>query len=108
MITYDPNKTWHPQTVRLTLAQWRYKKEIEITVGGNCFGFTVMESAVSSAFDHLDIRTAFGREIAFVELVDDEGDTLLCHDDEGKEEDWFRSMIVAVEIIGQADTADID
>ncbi len=100
---YDPNINWSTHTVKVTLMQWEYTAAIEVKVNGNCEGFTIMESAVSMAFESLPFNEGFEdeSEISYITLVDPEGNELLCEDDEQCCESWFNKMVVSVEIISR-------
>lgn len=101
VMNYDPNFTlsgkFADQKIKLTFGQWDYRAELIAEVGGNCTGLTVIESAVSDAYDRLPTMHSY--EMKFIELKNSEGDVLQCEDvcDEG--EDWLGKMLVAAEII---------
>lgn len=98
---YDPNIRWAKQTVKITLMQWGYKAELTATVGGNCQGFDIFESAISNAYDGLPFTENRHGRFARLEMLDAEGNSLECEDDEEKFEEWLKDMIIAMEIIDQ-------
>jgi hypothetical protein len=101
-MNYDPNLTnsgrMAKQTVRLTFAQWEYRKTIETEVGGNCTGLTVIECAVDNVYDSLPRNR---HDCAYLEMgaVDGSGDTLICEDDEDSGDEWLKDMLVCAEIV---------
>lgn len=103
---YDPNLTnsgrMAMQTVRLTFGIWEYRKEVEVTVGGNCTGLTVIDSAVESAYNKLDRRGIFGCNDTYAVIyLDSEDGTeqMECADDEDECEDWLKDMLIKAEIV---------
>lgn len=98
-MNYDPNMTLSgrmaKQTVRLTFQQWEYKVEMVEHVGGNCTGMTVIDCAIGNAYASL----SNDRGVPYIILTDAGGNTLQCHDDEDKGEDWLKDMLVKAEII---------
>lgn len=98
MMNYDPNMTnsgrMAKQTVKLTFQLWEYKTEIEEVVGGNCTGLTVIEAAITNAYD----RLAPDRGVPIIMLTNSNGDQLECGDEEDKGEDWLGDMLVKAEI----------
>ena len=72
MKNYDPNNGFGTHLVELTFQQWEYKLTVEVPVGGNCKGMSIMEYAVDRFDD---------------QLYDDQGDCpiLILKDDEGNE-----------------------
>jgi hypothetical protein len=96
---YDPNIHWAKQRVRVTLGQWDYRTVIETTVGGNCKGFEIFDSAVCNAWESLLTRKIFEDEYAYVELTRANGDTLLCEDDMLDGEDWLKELVIGIEIV---------
>ena len=72
---YDPNKRWHPQTVKVTVMQWEYKKELETLVKGNCLGFNIFDAAIESLMDDMPVD---GRGTTYITLEDKAGNTLVC------------------------------
>lgn len=97
MITeFDPNIRWGKNTLRLTFMQWEYKVTHEITVGGNCYAMSNLDSALTAIYDKLPVDE-WG--IPYIILEDNNGDTLQTGDTEGKNEDWLMNMLVSTEVI---------
>jgi hypothetical protein len=98
-MNYDPNLNFcgrmTTQTVRLTFAVWEYRKTVEVTVGGNCRGFNVIEQAVENVYDKLP-NAPHASESKNMILTDESGDELDCDEDEG---DWLKNMLLSAEII---------
>ncbi|MGE4335342.1 MAG: DUF5406 family protein [Pigmentiphaga sp.] len=101
-MNYDPNMTnsgrMAKQTVRLTFGMWEYRKTVETEVGGNCTGLTVIDCAVSNAYEELP-ENRYGTAYLVMESLADPEDTLQCEDDEDQREDWLKDMLVGAEII---------
>jgi hypothetical protein len=93
---YNPNIEWGKRTVEIVLMQWAYKATFTLDVGGNCTGFSVIESAVGNLYEQLLGDADFAR----VTLTNATGDTLLCEDEEEEEEDvWLQRMVVSAQIV---------
>lgn len=107
IMDYDPNLTCSgnmaKQTVRLTFAMWKYRAYMDVVVGGNCTGLTVIDCAVDNAYRLLEQKGIYASDdtIATITMLatDESGDTLECDDDEGHCEDWLKDMLIAAEII---------
>lgn len=97
---YNPNIRWGKQRVEVTLMQWGYSKKFTVDIGGNCTGFDVLESAAGRIYDALPKKDYGEDEVAFVVLDRPDGDTLECTDDESRDEDWLKDMIVSLQIVG--------
>lgn len=101
-MNYDPNLTnsgrMAKQVVRLTFGQWQWRRTLEVTVGGNCTGFDVIDTAVNNAWEELPAAD-YDDEIARITLLNADGDELYCEDDEGRGVDWLRDMLIAAEIV---------
>jgi hypothetical protein len=99
---FDPNFTLcggtASQVVHLVFGKWEYRQEMYMTVKGNARGLSVISAAVSMAYDYL-LGRCTNTIYAHIELVNQEGDTLLDEDDEGKEIDWLEEMLISAEII---------
>jgi hypothetical protein len=97
MITnYNPNIRWGKQHVEIVLMQWDYKKSFTVDIGGNCIGFDVIEAAVERIYDGLP-----SDELGpFVILTNSAGDDLECQDEEGREDEWIKDMVVSAQIVG--------
>lgn len=102
MINYDHNMVFcgrmARQTVRLTFGMWDYRAEKETTVGGNCLGLEVIETAVENVYDRLP-EDKHGYEVKEIILKNDAGNELLCRDDEDRDYDWLKDMLIKAEII---------
>jgi len=90
------------QTVRLTFGVFDYRAVMEVEVGGNCTGMTVIDCAVGIAYDQLEQRGIYGSDdtyavITLAEAGEAEGGTE-CVDDEGRCEEWLKDMLIAAEI----------
>lgn len=111
-MNYDPNLTCSgrmaKQTVRLTFGLWDYRATMEIEVGGNCRGFTVIDYAVRSAYEKLERRGMYGSKQTYAVInmpkIGDPDDVMEC--DEGSDgwdrlrgEDWLKDMLIAAEIV---------
>lgn len=94
---YDPNMVTSgrmaKQVVRLTFADWKYRAEMTVTMGGNCRGLDIIRYAVERAFDEL----AGGNDFAALVMTDAEGNTLT--DDEGEDEEWLMNKLIKAEIV---------
>ncbi|WP_312601101.1 DUF5406 family protein [Pseudomonas luteola] len=105
-MNYDPNMTCSGriaiQTVRLTFGSWEYRATMEVTVNGNCSGFSVIESAVERAYDLLEQRKIYGTDETYAAIemtaMNGSGDTLDCCDDDLHYEDWLKNMLISAEI----------
>jgi hypothetical protein len=105
-MNYDPNYTLcgmtAKQEVKLTFGLWNYRAERIVTVGGNCNGFTVIESAVGVAYEELPY---LGDEdddddvCAWIDMQTPDGKEMRCEDDECRGEDWLKDMLIKAEII---------
>jgi hypothetical protein len=107
-MNYDPNLTLcgrtATQTVKLRFQMWESTTERTVTIGGNCTGLTVMRSAVGKVYDDL-VESLPEDEPAEITLVNRDGDTLICEDEEDQGEDWLADMCVSIEIVEiQGDT----
>jgi len=102
-MNYDPNLTncgrMAKQKVRLTFGVWKYRTTRETIVGGNCLGLEVIDCAVSNVFEELDYKEIRGEQIEEIILEDADGNTLHCDDDEDRDEEWLKNMLVAAEIL---------
>lgn len=106
LMDYDPNLTnsgrMAKQTVKLTFGIWEYRKEMEVVVGGNCTGLTVIESAVERAYEQLErLGTYLSDETYAVIYLDNSDGTqqMECADDEDYQEEWLKDMLIKAEIV---------
>lgn len=94
---YDPNLLncgrTAKQVVKLTFADWKYRAEMAVTMGGNCRGLDIIRYAVEKAFEELLGDDAW----ATLVMTDAEGNTLT--DDEGEDEEWLMSKLIKAEIV---------
>jgi hypothetical protein len=99
MMNYDPNLVscgrMARQSVKLTFGCNDYRAEMVLDVGGNCQGMSVIDTAVDSAYDKL----LNDDDVGTITLIRENGDTLECSDDEDRQEDWLRGMVVGAEIL---------
>ena len=104
-MNYDPNLTtcgnMATQTVKLMFALWEHRAEMTVQVRGNCTGLSVIESAVSIAYDQLEQEDCdgMGTMIAKLILIDPAGEHLESSDQDERGEDWLKQMLIAAEII---------
>ena len=101
---YDPNIRWSKHTFEITYMQWDYKFTEVVEVGGNCKGFDLFDSAISSHADKL-----FKEQGEFPTLIleknngEDTLSTCFAEEDRGDLDDWLKSMCVAIEIISHVE-----
>lgn len=101
--TYDPNMDWSEQTVEIAYQSWDYRATVQVQIGGNCMGHSIMESAVSS---HADKLVEEQGEYPVLVLTNMAGETLETSfdDDFGDDvETWLADMCVGLRIIKQAE-----
>lgn len=104
VMNYDPNYTlcgrMADQTVRLTFGQWEYRTTMDVVVGGNTNGLSVIECAVDFAYEKLETipffndETGENDEMAVIHLGN-----LECKDDDLRGEEWLKDMLIGAEII---------
>ncbi|MFC3874889.1 hypothetical protein [Neisseria musculi] len=83
------------QNVRVRIQMWEYSKEYSTSVGGNVPGFGIFECAIGNIVDEII------RDEVIVSLHNAAGERLLVDlNEEGKPEEAFMQMVVAVEITG--------
>ena len=95
---YSPDIEWGEQHVEIVLKQWAYSVTHTVKIGGNCRGFSVLDAAVRRLYDALAGEVDDG-EPARVVLTSADGDTLLCEDDDEREEDWLKDMAVSARVV---------
>jgi len=92
-MNYDPNLTnsgrMATQTVELTFQQWEYTATETTTVGGNCTGLDVIESAIEN------IEEELGYDDGEIILTNADGGTLVCELWEEK----LKDMLVCARIV---------
>jgi hypothetical protein len=93
-VDFDPNLNLSgnasTKTVKLTFGLWDYRAEETVNVGGNTIGLSNISHAVEKVYDQNEGR---------ITLTKEDGDRLLCEDEEDYGEDWLADMLVAAEII---------
>lgn len=98
VMNYDPNLCYSgrmaKQTVRLTFGVWEYRATMDVQIGGNCRGWTVIDTAVDAAFEKLP-----GGDYPRIVLTKADGSELECSDDEDRCEDWLKDMLISAEIL---------
>jgi hypothetical protein len=92
----NPNNEWGKHVIEVVVKQWRCEKTFVTRVGGNCHGFTIMETAIDNIYESLLSEDGSPPELI---LTDHTGRELLCCDDEGLEEEWLKKMVVSCRII---------
>lgn len=100
VIDFDPNLTmcgrFADQRVTLTFGLWEFRASITVTVGGNCTGLTVIESAIARALETLlDEHERYARIV----MTNSAGDTLETDDEDDRGEEWLAKMLISAEII---------
>lgn len=94
---YDPNMLtcgrMAKQVVKLTFADWKYRAEMTVTMGGNCRGLDIIRYAVEKAFEEL----LDDADLATLVMTDAEGNTLT--DDEGEDGEWLMDKLIKAEIV---------
>lgn len=92
----NPNNEWGKHVIEVVLKQYDYQRTFLTRVGGNCHGFTIMETAIGNVYETLLDTQDKTDEIV---LTNDKGDTLLCADEDDCGEDWIKKMVVSCRII---------
>ena len=89
VMNYDPNLVlcgrMAKQVVRLTFGLWEYRTVIEVTVGGNCTGQTVIACAAGIAYETLEQRGIYGSDHTYATIQmahPDTGEVMESDDDE--------------------------
>lgn len=95
---YSPNLEWGQQHVEIVLKAWDYEARHVVKIGGNCHGFGVMEAALRRLYETLAGEVGED-EPARVILTHADGNTMLCEDDDEREEEWLKGMTVSVRIV---------
>ena len=98
---YDPNIRWATTTVEITYMYWDYSLKVQIEVGGNCRGMSILNAAVERHAEELyDAQGEY--PLLFLTKPAEDGtgeDTLECSDEEDDIEEWLNNLCVGVEII---------
>lgn len=106
MQNYDPNDATDMRTVHvveMTFQQWDYRTTRTARVGGNVTGLSDnLECALSNLYDEL----ADGLSVPCLKLLNEAGDTLDCEDDEDRQDEWLKDLLVKAEIVAVERGAD--
>ena len=92
--------------VKLVFGLWEARKEMVVTVKGNTRGLSVIECAISAAYDELPYKTVEGREYAEIEMTGPAGE-LGVEDEEAQCEDWLADMLISAEIVALTHATDL-
>ena len=96
---YSPNIAWGKQRVEIVLMQWAYSKKVEVEIGGNCTGFSVLDVAIDNFYDSLLPEGTDDEVSGRIVLTNENGDTLECSDDDDLGDEWLKNMVVSVQIV---------
>lgn len=102
---YDPNLFLcgkrAKQTIRITFGMWHYRKVMEVELYSNISGLDAIRYAVEQILEALPPIPDRHPDDQFprIVLVAENGDTLVCDDDEDEWDEWLNKMVVAAEII---------
>lgn len=98
IMNYDPNLlcsgNMAKQTINLTFAEWDYRVEFQVVVGGNLRGGSIIEAAIEKVFDeHFDED----RDAARIDMENAAGDRLI----NDEIEDWedLKDKLIKAEIV---------
>lgn len=93
MKNYDPNNSFGKNLVQLVFQQWEYKIAVEVVVGGNCKGMSILDFAVDRFFE--DLQESQGE---YPELImkDEEGNEL---ETTIEDEEDLKDMLVEAKIL---------
>lgn len=103
LANYDPNMDWSEQTVEITYQSWYYRATVQVQIGGNCMGHSVMESALSSHADKLVDEQGEYPDLVLTNAAGDTLETSFDNDTNGDVEGWLSDMCVGLRIIKQAE-----
>lgn len=100
---YDPNIRWGTHKWEFTFQIWGYRLKMTHSMGGNCRGFTTLESALDSLADKLYEEQGEYPEIVlykFNRQTQEEDELLVTLGEDEKDiEDELKDMLVKVELI---------
>lgn len=98
---YDPNH-WglDAHVVEVVLRQWDYSATHVLEVKGGATGFSLLENAICLLYWCLEEEFEAGSLVQVI-LTDPEGNTLLCEDEEDREDEWLKDLVVSVRILEQ-------
>jgi len=110
VLNYDPNLRWNTQTIKITLGTWDYRAERAVQVGGNCFGFSVLEAAFESLFEQIREENSVPDDCENDEICEEndfsilmhrehDGADLLCEPDQDDCEEWLKQLVIGMEIV---------
>lgn len=99
----DPAVRWTTQTIEITYRWWDFSTTAMVDIKGNCFGFSVMESAVSTHGDQLfEAQGEYPTLVLRRPAEDGDGeDTLECTPDGDEIDEWLEKMCVGVRIVAR-------
>ena len=93
MKNYDPNARFGIHIVELTFQQWEYRLIVEVPVGGNCKGMSIIEHAIYNFDQHLYNEQG---EYPVIVMLDEEGNEL----ETGiEDEEELKDMLVSARIL---------
>tara|TARA_B100000700_G_scaffold88627_1_gene99915 strand:- start:27740 stop:28114 length:375 start_codon:yes stop_codon:yes gene_type:complete len=99
---YDPNMTLSgrkaQQQVELVFQVWDYTAKFTVPVGGNCTGLSIMDSAIGTIYEDLP-GLPYDEETPMLILYNAAGEPMECADDEDRDEDWLKDMLVSARIL---------
>ena len=98
MKNYDPNNRFGKHLVELTFQQWEYKLTVEITVGGNCKGLSIIQYAVERFLDSQYREVGDDAEYITLIMTSDSGDQLETMLDVNDDEE-LKDMLVSARIL---------
>ena len=98
VVDFDPNFRYTKQRVKVTFGMWKYRATRITTIGGNCTGITVIDSAVESIAEELIESFDEKDDEVFMTMVDGRKE-LRCEPEDECVEDWLKNMVVKAEII---------
>lgn len=99
---YDPNIRWGDHVYEFTFQSWEYVTTLTGYIGGNCHGFTTMESALESLADKLHTEQGEYPVIILKDLEGNECEVTLG-EDELDSLDELKEMLVKVELISRTE-----
>lgn len=109
-MNYDPNRARSfdvADLVEVTLGCWEYRLTTTVSVRGNCQGFTNLEAAVGQLYEKPEVvqerntRNEGGFAVLYVVLTNDKGDMLEIEDEDDRQEEWLKDLVVGLRIVGQ-------
>lgn len=93
MKEYNPNNCFGCHMVELTFQMWEYKLTVEVPVGGNCKGLSIIEGAIYN-FDNKLYKEQ--GENPILVLTDENGDEL---ETQIEDEEDLKDILVSARII---------